>query len=82
MASELQNIRFTRLNGIIDIKANDTARRTAQVITISNAQGTRAVPADEVEQLKITDVSVMPTGLLDSLSESEIRDLFGYMQKK
>ena len=56
--------------------------RTAQVITISNAQGTRAVPADEVEQLKITDVSVMPTGLLDSLSESEIRDLFGYMQKK
>ena len=56
--------------------------RTAQVITISNAQGTRAVPADEVEQLKITDVSVMPTGLLDSLSEREIRDLFGYMQKK
>ena len=56
--------------------------RTAQVITISNAQGTRAVPANEVEQLKITDVSVMPTGLLDSLSEREIRDLFGYMQKK
>jgi len=36
----------------------------------------------EVEELKKTDVSVMPTGLLENLSERQVRDLFGFLQKQ
>ena len=49
-------------------------------VTISNAQGTQVIPTSEIEELKETDVSVMPTGLLDNLSERQVRDLFGFLQ--
>ena len=49
-------------------------------VTISNAQGSQVIPTSEIEELKETDVSVMPTGLLDNLSERQVRDLFGFLQ--
>ena len=54
---------------------------TDRSLTISNAQGSRVIPLNEIEEQKSTTVSVMPTGLLDNLTERQIRDLFAYMQK-
>lgn len=51
-------------------------------VKISNAQGSYVIPLKEVEELKKTDVSVMPTGLLENLSERQVRDLFGFLQKQ
>ena len=40
---------------------------------------TTIVKAD-VEDRKASEASIMPEGLLDSLSEEQIRDLFRYLQ--
>jgi putative membrane-bound dehydrogenase-like protein len=38
------------------------------------------IPRGSVEAVKPSDVSLMPEGLLDKLAESQIRDLFRYVQ--
>ncbi len=38
------------------------------------------IPRDTIEARRPSDVSLMPDGLLDKLSESQIRDLFRYLQ--
>ena len=36
-------------------------------------------PRDQVVEIKRSDVSQMPTGLLDSLNRDEVRDLLAYL---
>jgi hypothetical protein len=38
------------------------------------------IARDAVERIKPSELSVMPEGLFDKLSEPQIRDLFGYLQ--
>ena len=52
-----------------------------QAVTIINATDRFVVPVEEIVQRKQSDVSVMPTGLLDPLDDREIRDLIGYLQR-
>jgi putative heme-binding domain-containing protein len=51
-------------------------------LTLLTAQDRIVIPTEEIEQRKLADVSIMPTGLLQSLSQHEIRDLFGYLQRR
>jgi putative membrane-bound dehydrogenase-like protein len=52
-----------------------------QTLTLFSSDQTRTtVPRAEVEEIRPSEVSVMPEGLLDSLTESQIRDLFRYLQ--
>ncbi len=37
------------------------------------------LPADEIETIRSTSFSPMPDGLLDNLTEQEVRDLFAYL---
>ena len=41
-----------------------------------------AIPRDSLEMVKPSNVSLMPEGLLDKLSEPQIRDLFRYLQSR
>ncbi|WP_442510757.1 PVC-type heme-binding CxxCH protein [Novipirellula sp. SH528] len=50
-----------------------------QTVTIHTATEQMTIPRNEVEQQKVTEKSPMPEGLLDTLSPSEIRDLFAYL---
>ncbi len=45
----------------------------------SNRQKT-VIPRDAVEDARPSEVSLMPEGLLDKLTEPQIRDLFRYVQ--
>lgn len=57
--------------------------RAAQSVTIEDSQqGRTTVPKDKIKSLQASSVSRMPEGLLDSLSEQQIRDLFAYLQSK
>jgi putative membrane-bound dehydrogenase-like protein len=47
---------------------------------VDSKQQKLVVPRSEVEDRKPSDASLMPDGLLDKLSDSEIRDLFRYLQ--
>jgi putative heme-binding domain-containing protein len=54
---------------------------TDKAVTLidSNRQKT-VVPRADVEEMKTSPVSLMPEGLLDKLSEAQIRHLFKYLQ--
>jgi putative heme-binding domain-containing protein len=38
------------------------------------------VPAEQIESRRFSDVSLMPTGLLDALKDQEIADLYAYLR--
>ena len=58
---------------------------------VSDAGGTRSVqtaerkitlPAGDVEEVSPSDLSLMPSGLLDTLSEEQVRDLVAYLRTR
>jgi putative heme-binding domain-containing protein len=57
------------------------ADRSETVVSVidANRQVTK-VPKNEVDEMKASDVSLMPEGILDKLTDPEIRDLFRYLQ--
>ncbi len=62
------------LDGLI-LEEND---RTITLIDSKRQKTT--VPVSDIEASKPSDVSLMPEGLLDPLTEDQIRDLFKYLQ--
>ena len=51
-----------------------------RVIAIQTATELQTIEKDEVAFRKLTDKSPMPDGLLDALSDTEVRDLIGYLR--
>ncbi|MEZ6115422.1 MAG: c-type cytochrome [Pirellulaceae bacterium] len=76
-----KDYRLTRLemkdgrtvSGLVVARNDKTLRIHTQ------AQGELAFPVEDVERTVETRVSLMPDGLLDQMSEEDIRDLFGYL---
>ncbi|QDT57228.1 Cytochrome c [Caulifigura coniformis] len=60
------------LNGVIS-EQND------QTITLLSAQELTTIDRKEIEEMKTSNVSLMPDGLLQNLTETEVRDLVGYL---
>ncbi len=62
------------LNGLV-------LEESANAITLidGNRQKT-VVPRDQVEEAKVSELSLMPEGQLDKLRDDQIRDLFRYLQ--
>jgi len=57
------------------------ADRDAQVVALRGFDGhITVVPRDEIESMKSTGQSLMPTGLLKGLSDRQVRDLFSYLR--
>ncbi|MEO1615713.1 MAG: hypothetical protein AAFV88_07700, partial [Planctomycetota bacterium] len=59
-------------NGLV-ISKND------RVMEIQTQTRKETLPVDEIEQVKQTTLSPMPDGLLNNLSDDEVRDLIGYL---
>lgn len=55
-------------------------QRTAKVIQLQTAEKLVVVDVDDVERVKQTQKSLMPEGLLEGLSDQQIRDLIAYLQ--
>jgi putative heme-binding domain-containing protein len=54
-----------------------------RTLTLVGSDRQRSViPRSQVEEVKPSDVSLMPEGLLEKLSEPQIRDLFRYLQSR
>ncbi|WP_254053393.1 PVC-type heme-binding CxxCH protein [Singulisphaera sp. GP187] len=60
------------LNGIIR-EQNEAS------ITLQTANERLILPREDVEEVKVSNASMMPEGLLDKLSPEEVRDLFSYL---
>jgi putative heme-binding domain-containing protein len=52
-----------------------------QGVTIATANETLVIPRDEIKSLQQSDISMMPEGLLDPLTEQEVRDLIYYLSR-
>ena len=50
-----------------------------KALVIQTANEKIALPREEVEAMKASEDSMMPEGLLDPLSEGEVRDLISYL---
>jgi putative heme-binding domain-containing protein len=59
------------------------AARDGASVTLVDAQGRRTtLPRDEIEELRELPDSIMPEGLLKTLSPQDVRDLFRYLQDR
>ncbi|MEO8268167.1 MAG: PVC-type heme-binding CxxCH protein [Aureliella sp.] len=56
--------------------------RNDDVITLATQEQTLRVPVEEIAELKQSATSTMPDGLLSQLSDSQILNLFAYLQSK
>lgn len=55
--------------------------RNAQVVVLRGADGQNVtVPRDQLDELQRSRLSLMPAGLLKSLSDQQVRDLFAYLR--
>lgn len=61
------------ITGIVT-KQDDTA------ITVVTANDTIVLPRNEVKSISQTELSMMPEGLLQAISEDEVRDLLAYLR--
>ena len=58
----------------LKIEAND------QLVILRGVDGqSHSIPNDNIEEISASKQSLMPTGLLDDLTDDEIRDLFSYL---
>ncbi|HMJ92224.1 MAG TPA: c-type cytochrome [Candidatus Acidoferrum sp.] len=55
-------------------------KQDANAVTIVTANETIVISRGDVQSLKQTELSLMPDGLLQALSESEVRDLLAYLK--
>ncbi len=53
-----------------------------QLTLVDSNRQKSVIARESVEAIKPSDVSVMPEGLLDKLTEPQIRDLFRYLQSQ
>ena len=57
------------------------ADRDSKVIVIRNAEGqVTTIPRDEIDMMKVSPQSLMPEGLLQGLSDEQLRNLFAYLR--
>lgn len=61
------------INGLV-------TEETERTISVQTATELLTINKGQIASRKVTEKSPMPDGLLDALSESQIRDLFGYLQ--
>jgi hypothetical protein len=54
-------------------------KETESAVTLKTINDTVVVALDEIEDRKLSDLSLMPNGLLDPLKKEEIRDLVAYL---
>jgi putative heme-binding domain-containing protein len=58
------------------------AAETDHAIKVVSETGTVVVPWDQVDKVKRSDLSMMPDGLINSLSEQDMADLVAYLRTK
>lgn len=55
--------------------------KDASVVVLRTADGQRVVlPMDDIDDMRVSPISLMPEGLLQGLSDQEVRDLFAYLR--
>lgn len=55
--------------------------KDAKIVVLATADGQKVIlPRDDIADLSVTGLSLMPEGLLNGLSDQQVRDLFAYLR--
>lgn len=54
-------------------------QETDSAVTLQTINDEVVVPLDDIEERKLSDLSLMPTGLIDTMKEEDVRDLIKYL---
>ena len=54
--------------------------KTPQALVVRTQKEQLTIAPDEIDESQPTTLSLMPDGLLEGLSDADLRDLFGYLQ--
>jgi putative heme-binding domain-containing protein len=54
-------------------------KETDSALTLKTINDLVVVPKDEIDQRKLSELSLMPNGLLEQMQPEEIRDIIGYL---
>ena len=63
------------------ILSGNISAQSRHTLTISGLDSVEVIPVSEVMKQEQFEQSTMPEGLLESLSETEVRDLVGYLMQ-
>ena len=64
----------------VAVAPQDHPTRIAYLI-VQTADGQRVVlPKDDIEEMRVSGISLMPESLLQGLNDQEVRDLFAYLR--
>ena len=62
--------------------AGVVSAQTARTVTIRALTGSTTVERAEIKKMEQSAASMMPEGLMEALSETQVRDLIGYLMQK
>jgi putative heme-binding domain-containing protein len=71
----LQTVEGRIVTGLVEMEGGG-------IIAIQTTNERIVLPVEDVVARKVSSVSIMPDGLLEPLSDSDIRDLFGYLRRQ
>lgn len=63
------------------VKHEDQKTLTIQTATAKLTTEQATIPKQEIEERSVSKVSFMPEGILQKLSDEQVRDLMGYLQR-
>ncbi len=56
--------------------------QTARTVTLRALDGVNTLERGDIKKMELSPVSMMPEGLLEAISETQVRDLIGYLMQK
>jgi putative heme-binding domain-containing protein len=56
--------------------------KTQHTVTVESQDGRATIDLSDVEESQPSELSLMPEGILQGLSESDARDLFAYLMSE
>ena len=56
--------------------------QTARTVTLRALDGTSTLERTDIKKMDLSAASMMPEGLLEAVSETQVRDLIGYLMHK
>lgn len=81
ISDQYQSSQFITENGVITGRVANLNGKTLQIVTNMLEPGNfTSVNRDEIEEMRPSPVSMMPAGLIDTFTKSEIQSLLGYIK--
>ena len=64
------------------IGTNPTHTADELAVTLRALDGVNTLERGDIKKMELSPVSMMPEGLLEAISETQVRDLIGYLMQK